>query len=133
MKFKSILFLLLMMVIPFQVEAHTHLESSEPEAGEEISAENPTITLTFDSAVQEPNVIRVTDETGAETTIENIAHSPENVIEITLPEEITGGELDLFYSIVGADGHVMEDELPFTYEGTEEAEATEDTEETSPI
>jgi|GEM_PF-4451054 len=127
MKCKSIFFLLLIMAIPFQVEAHTHLESSEPEAGEEISAENPTITLTFDSAVQEPNHIRVTDDSGEETTIDEITHSPENVIEITLPEEIAGGELGLFYSIVGADGHVMEDELPFTYEGTEEAEATEDT------
>ncbi|MGP4075872.1 copper resistance CopC family protein [Halobacillus sp. K22] len=126
MKLKSILFLLLIMAIPFQVEAHTHLESSEPEEGEGISAESPIITLTFDSAVQEPNVIRVTDESGEETTIDNITHSPENVIEVTLPEDIAGGELDLFYSIVGADGHVMEDELSFTYESKEEAEDTEE-------
>ncbi|WP_082233091.1 copper resistance CopC family protein [Halobacillus massiliensis] len=125
MKLKYMFFLILFIAFPLQAGAHTHLENSEPVQGETVTAENPLITLNFDSAVRDPNTIIVTDKNGEETTIEDINHSPENVIEITLPENLTSGEIELFYSIVGEDGHVMEEELPFTYEGLSEEEAAE--------
>ncbi|WP_431804209.1 copper resistance CopC family protein [Halobacillus andaensis] len=128
LKYKTFIFVLLafIFVFPITAGAHTHLESSSPEAGDTVTEENPLITLTFDSPVQEPNEVSVADNNGNEITIEQINHSSKNVIEVEIPEEIETGEVTLFYSIVGEDGHVMEEELTYTYETTEE-EATHQT------
>ncbi|WP_173915315.1 copper resistance CopC family protein [Halobacillus sp. Marseille-Q1614] len=125
MKYSYFLFLLIILAFPIKVGAHTYLESSNPETGETVTAKDPVVTLTFDSSVQDLNTITVTDASGNKTTIEEITHSPDNVMEVTLPEELESGDIQLFYSIVGEDGHVMEEEITYTYEGTEEEEAAE--------
>lgn len=125
MKKIYLLCLLIVLAFPLKVGAHTHLETTEPQAGESLSADDPVITLTFDSAVQQPNAITITDESGEELTVEEVVHSPGNVVTVTLPEEVENGEVTLFYSIVGEDGHIMEDELTYRYEGGEEEDPNE--------
>lgn len=107
---------LVLLIFPVQVSAHTHLGSSDPATGEVVFSDDPLITLTFDSSVQEINTITVTEENEEVTTIEEINHSSENIIKVTLPAELDAGEIVLFFSIIGEDGHVIENDLAFTYE-----------------
>ncbi|SDY08755.1 copper resistance CopC family protein [Salimicrobium album] len=125
MKYITMFCLLMAFALPMTAEAHTHLESSEPEAGGSLTSENPGITLTFDSNVQEPTSLMVTDEEGKEFEIEEYTHSPENVVEFTIPEGVGSGEIEVFYSIIGEDGHVMENQLLFEYEAEKEASTSE--------
>ncbi|MGR9050404.1 copper resistance CopC family protein [Halobacillus faecis] len=131
MKYISMFCLLIVLALPMTVGAHTHLDSSEPESGGALTSENPNVTLTFDSKVQEPTALTVTGEDGQEFEIQSYTHSPENVIEFSIPDEVDGGEIEVFYSIIGEDGHVMENQLPFTYT-VNEAAAEEDTETEDP-
>jgi copper resistance protein C len=128
MKYIMMFFVLLTFTLPVTVEAHTHLQSSTPEEGGTVSGENPVVTLTFDSPVQEPNALTVTDQQGEEYTIENFTHSPEDTLEFEVPEEVADGEIEFFYSIIGEDGHVMENTLMFNYSGGEETDASEEEE-----
>ncbi len=121
----NFLAVIVLLLIPVQVFAHTHLESSDPATDEVVSSDNPIITLTFDSPVQEPNTISVS-QNNEEITITEINHSPENVIEATLPTDLEDGEIVLFYSIIGEDGHVIEDSLVFTYEKADDNSSSTD-------
>ncbi|GEN52505.1 copper resistance CopC family protein [Halobacillus faecis] len=133
MKYISMFCLLIVLALPMTVGAHTHLESSEPTSGEALTSEDPGVTLTFDSKVQEPTALTVTGEDGQEFDIKSYTHSPENVIEFSIPDEVDGGEIEVFYSIIGEDGHVMENQLPFTYAVNEESAVPEkDTETEEP-
>lgn len=130
MKYISMFCLLIVLALPMTVEAHTHLESSEPESGGALTSEKPGITLTFDSKVQEPTALTVTGGDGEEFEIDTYTHSPENVIDFSIPEEVGSGDIEVFYSIIGEDGHVMENQLTFTYTLNEEAAAPEEDTET---
>ncbi|SFJ88163.1 hypothetical protein SAMN04487936_10556 [Halobacillus dabanensis] len=128
MKYIMMLVVLFAFTLPVTVEAHTHLQSSTPEEGGTVSGDDPAVTLTFDSPVQEPNTLSVTDQQGEEYTIENFTHSPEDTLEFEVPEEVEDGEIEFFYSIIGEDGHVMENTLMFNYNGGDEADAFEEEE-----
>ncbi|WP_394218980.1 copper resistance protein CopC [Halobacillus trueperi] len=134
MKYIPIMFcLLIVFALPTTAGAHTHLESSEPESGGALTSEYPIVTLTFDSKVQEPTDLTVTGEDGEEFKIESYTHSPENVIEFSIPEAVGSGDIDVVYSIIGEDGHVMENQLTYTYAVNEAATAPEkDTETEEP-
>lgn len=122
------LLVLVLLLFPVQVGAHTHMDSSDPVAEGVVSSDNPVITLTFDSPVQEINTISVTEKNEEVTTIDEINHSPENIIEVTLPTDLEDGEIVLFFSIIGEDGHVIEDDLAFTYEkAVEESSIADET------
>ncbi|MFB4162340.1 copper resistance protein CopC [Alteribacillus sp. JSM 102045] len=125
MKRIMICFLVGLFAFPISAGAHTHLERSEPEEGAVLGEETSTITLSFDSMVQEPNTVTLTDENGAEIDLEEVNHDPEDTIVIHLPEKLEDGDYTLFYSIVGEDGHVMEEELSYSYEGTDEESMNE--------
>ncbi|WP_117169531.1 copper resistance CopC family protein [Paraliobacillus sediminis] len=126
MKHYISLLILVLLLFPVQASAHTHLDSSEPATGEVVSSDNPVITLTFDSPIQEINTISVTDKNDVVTTIEEINHSPENIIEVTLPANLEEGEIEFFYSIIGEDGHVIENNLVFTYEQVDKESSSVD-------
>lgn len=133
MKYLSIFCLLIALALPMTVEAHTHLESSNPESGGTLTSENPGVTLTFDSKVQEPTALTVTGESGEEFEIDSYTHSPDHVIEFDVPEEVASGDIEVFYSIIGEDGHVMENQLSFNYTVKEETSVPEeDTESEEP-
>ncbi|CDQ20094.1 hypothetical protein SAMN05192559_10741 [Halobacillus karajensis] len=131
MKHIAMLFVLFAFLLPVTVEAHTHLKSSTPEGGGTVTSDTPVVTLTFDSPVQEPNALTVSDQQGEEFTIETFTHSPENVLEFEVPEEAENGEIEVFYSIIGQDGHVMENTLTFNYEGGDKADSSEEEEKAS--
>lgn len=128
MKYIMMLVVLFAFTLPVSVEAHTHLQSSTPEEGGTVTGDNPVVTLTFDSPVQEPNTLTVTDQQGEEYKIDNFTHSPEDTLEFEVPEEVEDGEIEFFYSVIGEDGHVMENTLTFNYSSGDEADASEEEE-----
>ncbi|WP_185819817.1 copper resistance CopC family protein [Salibacterium salarium] len=117
------LFIIGLLLFPVAAGAHTHLENADLK--EEVAdGETTIITLTFDSKVQELNSVNLTNENGEEVDVDGISQGPENTVTITLPDFLENGEYSLFYSIVGEDGHVMEKELAYMYEGTEQRESS---------
>ncbi|WP_163581687.1 copper resistance CopC family protein [Gracilibacillus saliphilus] len=133
--FKRIFFfiIVLLTVFPTIVGAHTHLETSEPEENSVLNEDTGTITLIFESTVQELNEINLTHENGEEFQLEEVTHEPADTFVVTLPESLEDGNYTLFYSIVGEDGHVMEQELAYQFESVEEEKTEEaiDDQETS--
>ncbi|MFB5661872.1 copper resistance protein CopC [Alteribacillus sp. HJP-4] len=113
-----VVFTLLILAFPAAAGAHTHLESSDPEDGETLSEDTEEIVLTFDSSVQEPNEVTLTGENGEALTPE-IIHESEDTLQIKLPDDLQEGDYSLAYSIVGEDGHMMEEELTYTFEADE--------------
>ncbi|WP_208587801.1 copper resistance CopC family protein [Gracilibacillus suaedae] len=130
--FKRLLFFIIVLLIAFPtiVGAHTHLETSDPEENSVLNEDTGTITLIFESTVQELNEITLTHENGEELQLEEVTHEPADTFVVTLPEDLMeDGNHTLFYSIVGEDGHVMEQELAYQFESVEEEETVEETEE----
>ncbi|MGN8646789.1 copper resistance CopC family protein [Gracilibacillus sp. HCP3S3_G5_1] len=129
--FKRFLFLIIVLLIafPIAVGAHTHLETSDPEENSVLNEDTGAITLTFESTVQELNEITLTHENGEELPLEEVTHEPADTLVVTLPDQIEDGNYTLYYSIVGEDGHVMEQELTYQFERVEEEEVVEETEE----
>ncbi|MFD2655214.1 copper resistance CopC family protein [Gracilibacillus thailandensis] len=117
--------IVLLTVLPTIVGAHTHLETSDPEENSVLNEDTGTITLKFESTVQELNEITLTHENGEELQLEEVTHEPADTFVVTLPDSLKDGNYSLFYSIVGEDGHVMEQELAYQFESVEEEKTEE--------
>ncbi|MDN4494791.1 copper resistance CopC family protein [Ureibacillus aquaedulcis] len=106
--------------------AHTHIESSSPQSGEVLTAPLEEITLTFEGKIEQSSSFTLQNAAGEAVSVDNIAIS-ENVLSGSLTEPIENGEYLINWNIIGADGHLIEGEVPFTVdvpvtEATENAE-----------
>ncbi|QGH33306.1 hypothetical protein GI584_04305 [Gracilibacillus salitolerans] len=130
---KRLLFfsIVLLIAFPTAVGAHTHLETSDPEENSVLNEDTGTITLMFESTVQELNEITLTHEHGEELPVEKVTHEPADTLVVTLPDQMEDGNYTLSYSIAGEDGHVMEQELSYQFKNVEEEDVVEETEEAS--
>ncbi len=128
---KRLLFFIIVLLIAFPtaVGAHTHLETSDPEENSVLNEDTGTITLMFESTVQELNEITLTHEHGEELPVEKVTHEPADTLVVTLPDQMEDGNYTLSYSITGEDGHVMEQELAYQFKNVEEEDVVEETEE----
>lgn len=133
--FLSCIFLLSCMSNAF---AHTHLESSIPHDGEVIQEELKQITLTFGTKIEQGSEFTLQTTDGTSIPVENITVADNQLVgDIANPLE--NGDYQVNWSIIGADGHVMEGDFSFTVdapvaEPTEEQNTIEEpaTEEVEP-
>lgn len=117
--------------------AHTTLESSTPQDGEVIQEELKQIILTFGTKIEQGSEFTLQNSNGESIPVENISISENQLLgDITTP--LDNGDYQVKWNIIGADGHVMEGDISFTYdlpvaETTEEQNTVEQsTEETEP-
>ena len=93
--------------------AHTHIESSSPQSGEVITEEFNDIQLTFEGKIEQNSSFTLQKTTGESIAVDNISVST-NILTGSLSAPLENGKYIINWTIIGADGHVMEGEVPFT-------------------
>lgn len=95
--------------------AHTHMESSTPQSDEVLTEPLKEITLTFEGKIEQSSSFTLQSVGGEPFPVENITVA-ENVLTGSLSTSLKNGEYLINWNIIGADGHVIEGEIPFTVE-----------------
>ncbi|MBD8027038.1 copper resistance protein CopC [Ureibacillus sp. Re31] len=109
--------------------AHTGLESSSPQNGEVIDSELKEVTLTFEGKIEQSSTFTLESSAGESIPVEDITVQ-ENILSGTLSTSLDNGEYFIKWNIIGADGHLINGEIPFSVEvpnteNTTEVEKTE--------
>lgn len=93
--------------------AHTHMESSSPQIGEVMTEQLKEITLTFEGKIEQSSSFTLQDVAGEAIPVDHLSVS-ENVLTGILSTPLENGKYFINWNIIGADGHVIEGEIPFT-------------------
>lgn len=110
-KILSLLGMLVLVILPNTVFAHTHMTSSTPEEGSTITEPMKEIELTFDTAIESLSTITLTKD-GAEVPLEVKAEG--ETLKGISSSELENGSYTADWKIIGEDGHEMEGTLAFT-------------------
>lgn len=97
--------------------AHTGLESSNPQNGEVLNEELTTITLTFEGNIEQGSTFTLQDANGKTITVDNIAIN-ENILTGVLSTPLGNGDYTVDWSIIGEDGHLIEDSFTFSIDAS---------------
>ncbi|MCM3389156.1 copper resistance protein CopC [Ureibacillus chungkukjangi] len=92
--------------------AHTHIESSSPQSGEVITEELNEIQLTFEGKIEQNSSFTLQNTAGESISIDHIS-ATNTILTGTLSTPLENEEYVINWTIIGADGHVMEGEVPF--------------------
>lgn len=110
--------LLLMLVMPFTVNAHTALTASSPVNGEVLAESPEELELSFGTVIEEGSSMMLDGPKGKieldEITIEG------NVMKGSLSEKLENGSYIILWKIIGEDGHPIEGEILFSLDGAAE-------------
>lgn len=112
--------------------AHTHLGSSTPEDGEVITEELSEITLNFEGKIEQSSSFELSDTQGQTIPVEEISIN-EGVMTGTVASPLANGDYLVKWSIIGADGHLMEGDLSFAVNVPESAASSESSNETDQV
>ncbi|SOC43317.1 copper resistance CopC family protein [Ureibacillus acetophenoni] len=104
--------------------AHTGLESSNPQNGEVLNEELTTITLTFEGNIEQGSTFTLQDANGETIAVDNIAIN-ENILAGVLSTPLGNGDYTVDWSIIGEDGHLIEDSFTFSID-TSTTESSEE-------
>lgn len=113
--FKKISLVTIVLLFTFvsTVFAHTGLESSNPQNGEVINKELDQITLTFEGKIEQGSTFTLKNATGETITVDNTSIN-ETILTGHLTTPLENGDYTVDWSIIGADGHLIEDSFSFT-------------------
>lgn len=92
--------------------AHTHLDTSDPEEDSTVTEALDSITLYFETEIEENAVLELHTENGTEIALDNITVNDEE-LSADVTEPLENGAYTLSWDIIGVDGHPMEDSLSF--------------------
>ena len=109
--------------------AHTHLGSSTPAEGEVVTEELREITLNFEGKIEQSSSFELSNTQGENIPVEEISVN-EGIMTGTLANPLENGDYLVKYSIIGADGHLMEGEVSFSVNVPESATSSEASNET---
>lgn len=105
--------------------AHTGLESSNPQNGEVINEQLEQIKLTFEGKIEQGSTFTLQNTNGKSIVVNRITIT-ENELSGDLSSPLENGEYTVNWSIIGADGHLMEDSFSFTVDVATIAETIEE-------
>ncbi len=108
--------------------AHTGLESSNPQNGEVINEELKQITLTFEGTIEQGSTFTLLNANGETITVDNMTIM-ENILTGDLSTPLENGDYTVDWSIIGEDGHLIEESFTFSVDAPV-AETTEENTET---
>ncbi|MDI7742700.1 copper resistance protein CopC [Lysinibacillus fusiformis] len=112
--------------------AHTHLGSSTPEDGQVVTEQLSEITLNFEGKIEQSSSFELNNTQGQNIPVEEISIN-EGVMTGTLANPLENGNYLVNYSIIGADGHLMEGEVSFSVNVPESEVTSEVSNETDPV
>ncbi|WP_166000382.1 copper resistance protein CopC [Bacillus sp. Cs-700] len=110
--------------------AHTGIESSNPEDGSTITEELTTVTLTFETEIEETSSFELQNASGETVAVDNITVE-NNTMTGTFDEPIANGDYEVPWKIIGIDGHPIEGTFSFSVDAPESEIAEEEEESTS--
>lgn len=120
-------------------EAHSTMVSSDPEDGSTVEEEVSSVTMTFDTEIQQEEEIYLENTEGERIDYEEVTVEGDTV-EVSFSEPLASGDYTAVWEVYGADGHVINGEFGFSVaegaaDGSEEESeetAEEQTEEEQP-
>ncbi len=115
MMYKKISLILSMLVILFgtNVFAHSHLEESFPKKGEMVTEPLKEITLTYETNIEQASTFTLKDANGNPIPVSSIAVEGNKLVG-KLDDKLANGSYTINWKIIGADGHILEGEIPFS-------------------
>lgn len=116
---KTLLVLMILMLLPNTVFAHTGLKSSTPNDKEIISQPLTEILLEFNTALEKLSTFTLIDTQGQKVIVDNI-NVDENKLKGTFKSPLPNGDYTVNWKIVGEDGHVIERSFAFSVKMAEE-------------
>ncbi|CAM5209504.1 CopC domain-containing protein OS=Ureibacillus acetophenoni OX=614649 GN=SAMN05877842_11580 PE=4 SV=1 [Ureibacillus acetophenoni] len=127
--FKKISFVTFVLIFTFvsTVFAHTGLQSSDPQNGEVVNEQLDQITLTFEGNIEQGSTFTLLNSNGESISVANISVNG-NVLSGSLTDPLENGVYTVDWSVIGGDGHLIEDSFQFTVD-LPVAETVEETEE----
>lgn len=124
-------FLLVALLLPVEVLAHSYPTVSSPSSEEIITTEMKTIQIQFNTKIEPISTIEVHNEAGDSFPVEQIKVD-HDTLTATLQEPLYTDHYTITWKIVGLDGHLVEGEIPFEVQYDPPAPIIEPEEETSP-
>ncbi|MEK4083584.1 copper resistance CopC family protein [Psychrobacillus sp. FSL K6-1415] len=113
MKKICILLLLLLFTFTPSASAHTGLESSVPQDGEVITENISTLSLTFNTTIEDTSTFKITRESGQEISLaEHIVKEKEMIGTLSSP--LQEGTYIVTWKIIGEDGHPIKKSYSFS-------------------
>lgn len=124
---KGILTLVLfLMLLPGAAFAHTGLESAVPGNGDTVTSALDELVLTFETPIEPLSEIKVVNEEGNEMELAGI-EIKENILTGKLSNPLPNGTYTVNWTIVGEDGHTINNEYAFTVDAPVEPEQPDNT------
>lgn len=108
--------------------AHTGIESSNPEDGSTITEELNTVTLTFETEIEETSSFELQNANGETVGVDNITVE-NNTMTGTFDQPIENGDYEVPWKIIGVDGHPIEGTFSFSVDAPEVVEEESTSEE----
>lgn len=112
---------LFLMLLPGAAFAHTGLESAVPADGDTVTSALDELVLTFETPIEPLSEMKVVNEEGNEMQIADIVVK-ENTLTGKLSEPLPNGTYTVNWTIVGEDGHTINNEYAFTVNAPAEPE-----------
>ncbi|WP_342543548.1 copper resistance CopC family protein [Paenisporosarcina sp. FSL H8-0542] len=122
MKKLIILTLLFLFIFSPSALGHSGLSSSTPANGEVVKEELSSITLLFNTTVENTSILKVINEDGGEVHIEELLIKQNEMIG-RFSEPLEEGEFTVNWKIIGADGHPIENTFSFRVELPKETDS----------
>ncbi len=123
-------YLLLVAVIIFSISpismasAHSVLEESTPAEGEELDENLNSIELTFNTKIENGSTLFLVNDSGEEIQPSSVEVT-DNVLKATFQDSLEPSTYQVNWKIVGADGHLIENQYTFAVEGSENNQSEE--------
>lgn len=109
----SFVFLVIILLVPTPILAHTGLQSSSPEADSIVEQGFNEIVLEFNTEVEPLSSFKLKAQNGSELQIDTLDIDGSRIVG-TIDDEIPNGIYTVEWKIVGSDGHPIEGDFKFT-------------------
>ncbi|MFF5994429.1 copper resistance protein CopC [Lysinibacillus sp. KU-BSD001] len=106
------LFLAIFVNVP-GVDAHTHLHSTNPENGSEVTTELSSISLTYEGQIEEGSSFDITSSEGQNIEVETFSIE-DSVLTGTLAQPLENDQYTVAWTTISEDGHPLTGEFSFT-------------------
>ncbi|WP_066306197.1 copper resistance protein CopC [Bacillus sp. FJAT-29814] len=95
------------------VFAHSHLKDSNPKSGEVVTEALENITLSYETKVESTSTFTLTDQNGTNIPLSQVSVNNSQLVGM-LKDGLADGGYTIHWKIIGADGHPLEGDVPFS-------------------
>ncbi|WP_404452055.1 copper resistance protein CopC [Virgibacillus necropolis] len=96
-----------------EANAHSVLEEAKPKAGEQLTETINSIELTFSTKIENGSTLYLVDDKGKEIEPTSVELT-DDVLEANFQDSLEPGSYRVNWKVVGADGHLIENQYSFS-------------------